>query len=69
MARFPANPAWHSHYSDDLVSVWINGNDDIHMKAKIKGGKSKQFYRETAHADLQRWVVDETGYLKYWSIF
>ena len=67
--KFPTNPAWHSHYCDDLVTVWINGNDDIHMKVKIKNGKSKQFYNETAHADVNRWVVDQTGFMKYWSIF
>ena len=54
----------------DLPELAIHlGNDDIHMKVKIKGGKTKQFYNETAHADVNRWVVDETGYMKYWSIF
>ena len=69
MARFPANPAWHSHYSDDLVSVWINGNDDIHMKVLIDGRKSKQFYNETVYSDVPRYLADETGQLKYWSLF
>ena len=69
MAKFPNNPSWHSLYCDDLVTVWQNGNDDIHMKVKIKGGKSKQFYNETVYSDVPRWIVDETGYMKYWSLF
>jgi hypothetical protein len=66
---YPKNPAWHSVYCDDVVSVWQNGNDDIHFKVKIKNGKSKQFYKETAYSDVPRFIVDETHALKYWSLF
>ena len=69
MAKFPANPSWHSVYCDDLVSVYQNGNDDIHMKVKIKGGKTKQFYNETVYSDVPRFLADQTGYLKYWDLF
>ena len=69
MAKFPTNPAWHNVYADDLVSVYQNGNDDIHMKVKIKNGKSKQFYNETVYSDVPRFLVDETGMMKYWSLF
>jgi hypothetical protein len=68
MARFPSNPAWHSVYVDDVVSVYQNGNDDIHFKVKIKNGKTKQFYNETAWSDVPRFLTDETGQLKYWSV-
>lgn len=69
MAKFPPNPKWDLNYSDELVSIWINDNDDIHLKVKIKGGKSKQFYNETAYSDVPRFLADETGMMKYWSLF
>jgi hypothetical protein len=69
MAKFPPNPKWELNYSDELVKVWINDNDDIHLKVKITNGKSKQFYNETAYSDVPRFIVDETGYMKYWSLF
>jgi hypothetical protein len=69
MSRFPINPKWHLYYSDEVVDVYVNEKENCHIKIKIDGVKSKQFYRETAHSDVQRYLVDETGMLKYWSLF
>ena len=78
MAKFPTNPAWHSVYCDDYVSVYQNGNDDIHMKVIINADKygflrnskkTKQFYNETVYSDVPRYLVDETGLMQYWNLF
>ena len=69
MAKFPNNPNWENIYSDELVNVYQNANDDIHMKVKIKGGKTKQFYNETVYSDVPRFLADETHMMKYWSLF
>ena len=77
MAKFPTNPAWHSIYCDDLVSVYQNGNDDIHMKVVINASdgfirhskKTKQFYNETVYSDVPRYLADETGDMVYWNLF
>jgi hypothetical protein len=66
--KLPANPVWDIAFSDDLVSVWQNSKDNIHFKVKIKNGKTKQFYNETAWSDVPRYLADETGFLKYWSV-
>ena len=78
MARFPSNPKWDNIYSDELVNVYQNENDDIHMKVIINADKTgflrntkrtKQFYNETVYHDVPRWVADETGDMVYWNLF
>ena len=69
MARFPSNPDWERIYEDDRVYVYQNKNDDIHMKVLIDGRKQKQFYNETVYSDVPRFLVDETGMMRYWSLF
>jgi hypothetical protein len=64
----PKNATWAMVYTDDIATVWQNENDDIHFKVKVNN-KTKQFYNETAWSDVPRFLTDETGYLKYWSIF
>lgn len=69
MAKYPNNPKWEKIFADDRVYVYQNKNDDIHMKVLIDGRKSKQFYNETVYSDVPRYLADETGQLKYWSLF
>ena len=70
MAKYPPlnSASWHNVYCDDEIKVYQDGNDDIFFKVMIKGSRPKYFYNETAWSDVPRYLVDETGDIKYWSI-
>lgn len=62
-----SSAAWHSMFTDDKVSVYQDGNDDIFYKVVIKGSRPKYFYNETAHSDVARYCADELG-ITYWNV-
>ena len=69
MAKHPpvGGASWHSLFTDDSVSVYQDGNDDIFYKVVIRGKRPKYFYNETAHSDVSRYCADELG-IRYWSV-
>ena len=70
MAKHPAvgGASWHSLFTDDKVSVYQDGNDDIFFKVVIKGQRPKYFYNETVWSDVPRFLVDQTDDMSYWSV-
>jgi hypothetical protein len=60
--------------SDDpalQVKVYRDRNDTIFYKVLTYVNydhKVKYFYNESAHHAVIRYLVDKTGYMKYWSI-
>ena len=81
MSRKPlvSTADWELIYSDDdkqvsvplQVRVYRDRNDDIFYKVLTYINfqhKTKYFYNETAHSDVPRFLVDQTGEMKYWRI-
>lgn len=69
MAKHPAvgGAKWHSQFSDDQLSIYQDGNDDIFFKVVIHGKRPKYFYNETAWSDVSRYCADELG-PAYWGV-
>lgn len=56
---------WLNLYEDERASIDIDENDNIFFKV-VLDRKTKYFYKETAHTDVVRYLVDMTNDLRYW---
>lgn len=61
--------SWSLIWRNSQLDVYVAKQDDAYFKITMFGKKPKYFYGESAWSDVQRYVVDETGDMKGWSIF
>ena len=67
MSKHPpvSTAKWFNLYEDEQVSIDVDENDNIFFKV-VFNKKTKYFYKETAHSDVVRYLVDETKDMRYW---